>query len=58
MSGGNLSVDEWRMLPEKEKAEYEFVSDEIGCYFKKNMPENSNPSADDVDDYEKLMKGE
>ncbi|HBL2217187.1 hypothetical protein GVK83_13110 [Enterococcus hirae] len=50
-----ISVNEWRLLPEKEKALFEFISNEEGCYFRR-LPdkEEGNDSENVVDDFNRL----
>lgn len=50
-----ISVNEWRLLPEKEKNLFEFISNEEGCYFRR-LPdkEEGNDSENVVDDFNRL----
>lgn len=50
-----ISVNEWRLLPDKEKDLFEFISNEGGCYFRR-LPdkEEGNDSENVVDDFNRL----
>ncbi|WP_287786151.1 hypothetical protein [Megamonas sp.] len=50
-----ISVNEWRLLPDKEKDLFEFVSSEEGCYFRR-LPDKKegDDSENVVDDFNRL----
>lgn len=49
-----ISKYQYYLLPDDEKSEYTYHSDEIGCYFEKEDHSSESGSEKKVDDFERL----